>query len=82
MSAQPMPASPQIRKEEQERLRRRSERRSDVLYFAGAALVTVGVGMIRIRYGLIAAGTFLLLLPLLELATSFIRGLRGQRRGN
>lgn len=80
MSTQPMPASPPIRKEEQERIRRRSEDRSDLLYFAGAALVTAGVGMIRIRYGLIAAGTFLLFLPLLELATSFIRGLRG--RGN
>jgi len=39
--------------------------------------------MIRIRYGLIALGAFCLLLPMLELATSFIRGLRAQQpRGN
>lgn len=78
-----MPASPQIRKEEQEQKAKKAARRSDVLYFAGAALVTAGVSMIRIRYGLITLGAFCLLLPMLELATSFIRGLRAQQpRGN
>jgi hypothetical protein len=82
MSSQPtqMPVSPQVRKDDQERKRARAARTSDLLYFAGAALVTVGAGMHSIRIGLITAGAFLLLMPMLELATSFIRGVRGQRR--
>ena len=82
MSTQPQqfPASPQMRKEEQERKTARAAKRSDALYFAGAALVTVGASLFRIRTGLIAAGCFLLLLPVLEIGGIFIRSLRPASR--
>lgn len=59
-----------------EEQRRKAGRRSDLMYVSGAGLITAGVGLFRIRYGLIAAGVFLLLPPLLELASGFLRGLR------
>ena len=77
---QHFPASPEVRKEEA-RKQARAANRSDALYFAGAALVTAGAAMWRLRDGLIAAGCFLLLLPLLEVFASFIRGLRTPPRG-
>lgn len=82
MSTQPQqfPSSPQMRKEVQERKAARAAKRSDALYFAGATLVTAGAAMFRVRDGLIVAGAFLLLLPLMELIASFIRGLRTQPR--
>jgi hypothetical protein len=73
MSAQPVPIDKQ---QEEVKRRRRAEFRSDALYVAGALLVTAGMAMIRIRWGFIAAGLFCMLLPLLELATGFIRGLK------
>ena len=78
MSANPQsfPASPQMKKEEAERKLARAARRSDALYFSGAILCTMGAGMYQIRIGLIVAGCFLLLIPMIELAASFIRGLR------
>ena len=79
MSAKPISISDLDRqrgKEEILKAKRRAEFRSDALYVAGAVLVTTGVSMVRIRWGLIAAGFFCMLLPLLELATGFIRGLR------
>ena len=83
MSSQPQqfPASPQVKKEELQRKQERAARRSDYLYFAGAALVTAGAARSSLRAGFITAGAFLLLLPLLELVGSFIRGLRGPQRG-
>jgi len=65
-----------MKKEEAERKLAHAARRSDALYFAGAALFTAGAAMYQLRMGLIAAGCFLLLIPVLELAGSFIRGLR------
>jgi hypothetical protein len=78
MSTQPQafPKSSQVLKEEQARKIERAALRSDVLYFSGAALVTAGAALFQARLGLIAAGCFLLLIPLLELVASFIRGLR------
>jgi hypothetical protein len=49
----------------------------DVLYITGAVLVSLGLGIVRPPYGLISAGIFLLLVPLLELVSGFLRGLRG-----
>ena len=77
MSAQPIPITKQ---EELAKQKRRAEFRSDALYVAGAVLVTTGVCMVRISWGLIAGGMFCMLIPLLELATGFIRGLRTPRR--
>jgi hypothetical protein len=74
MSSQPLPMDRAAQQ-------KRAARRSDALYVAGAVLVTVGVGMFRIRLGMIVAGGFCLLLPLLEISGSFIRGLRTPRRG-
>lgn len=73
MSAQPIPITKQ---EELAKKKRRAEFRSDALYVAGAVLVTTGVCNLRLSWGLIAGGSFCMLIPLLELATGFIRGLR------
>ena len=73
---QPFPATPQARKQQVER---KQAKRSDVLYFAGAALVTAGASMFHLRDGFLAAGSFLLFLPMLELIASFIRGVRTRR---
>jgi hypothetical protein len=72
MSAQPIP----IAKQEQIAKKQRADFRSDALYVAGAVLVTAGVALIRVRLGLIVGGCFCLLLPLLEIVGSFIKGLR------
>ncbi len=72
MSAQPIP----IDKLQLEAKRRRAEIRSDALYVSGALMVSAGLGLIRVHFGLIAAGGFCLILPCLELATGFIRGLK------
>ena len=55
---------------------KRQERRSDALYIAGAAVVTLGVGLMEWKWALIVGGAFLLLTPMLGLASSFIKGLR------
>lgn len=78
MSTQPVVPITQ-NKEQREQARRRAEIRSDVLYATGGVLVSIGLGMIRVRYGLIAAGGFCLLAPLLELASAFLKGLRAPR---
>jgi hypothetical protein len=78
----PDPASPAEKaKREKEaaeaaKAKRRNELRQDSLYIAGAVLVTIGVGMIRVKFALMTAGAFCLLFPLLEVASGFIRGLR------
>jgi len=62
---------------------RRAARRSDALYWAGVVLVACGLGEIRFYLAPIAIGFFCLVIPSLELAAGFIRGLRaapGQRR--
>lgn len=76
MSTQPL-RMPNTEKAEE---RKKAARRSDLAYFVGAALVTVGAGMFRIRYGFLTAGAFLLLPPLLELGASFLRGMRSPMR--
>jgi len=93
MSTQPQPA-PEVSKEVREKLlkivskpsfeellnaRKKAERRADILYVAGAVLVTIGMGMARMRYGFITAGAFCVLLPLMELVSGFIKGLRAPR---
>lgn len=55
---------------------KRHAQRADALYVAGAAVVTVGVGLMEWKWALIVGGAFLLLPPLLELASGFIKGLR------
>jgi hypothetical protein len=50
--------------------------RSDILYIVGAALVVIGVALIRAKLASIAAGVFCLVFPVLELASGFIKGLR------
>lgn len=55
---------------------KRQALRSDVLYVAGAAVVTIGVGLMEWKWSLIVGGAFLLLPPVLELASGFIKGLR------
>jgi UPF0716 family protein affecting phage T7 exclusion len=77
MSTQPL-QMPKTQAQEAER--RKAGRRSDRMYFSGAALVTAGAALFRVHYGLIAAGLFLLLPPMLELASSFLRGLRLRSR--
>lgn len=61
---------------------KRAERRADLMYFAGAGTIAIGVATIHFPAGrgLVTAGAFVILLPLLEIASSFIKGLR--RRGN
>jgi hypothetical protein len=77
MSAQPIPITKQ---EELAQKKRRAEFRSDALYIAGSLLVTAGVSLVHISWGLVTGGCFCMLLPLLELATGFIRGLKTPRR--
>jgi hypothetical protein len=55
---------------------KRHNAHSDALYVGGALLVSLGIGMIRIRYGVIAAGVLALIPPMLELASGFLKGLR------
>ena len=55
---------------------KRAEIHADVMYFAGAGLVTLGVSLRNIPAGLVTLGAFLLLMPLLQLASSTIKGLR------
>jgi hypothetical protein len=78
MSSQPIPIGSNRQQHETELLkkRERAARRSDTLYIAGAVLVAAGLGLIRIYLAPIALGVFCLILPGLELATGFIRGLR------
>ncbi|HEY3972332.1 MAG TPA: hypothetical protein VGM18_04960 [Candidatus Sulfotelmatobacter sp.] len=85
MSAKPVSISDLGGQNEKDKLlkaKRRSELRDDVLYVAGALLVTAGVGLLRISWAFIAAGFFCMLLPLLQLATGFIRGLRSIPSGS
>jgi hypothetical protein len=56
--------------------KKRAEKRSDVLYIVGAALISIGLGTVHSYLAPIAAGFFTMLPPLLELAAGFIRGLR------
>lgn len=70
------PAGPKQKQEEIAQKKQRAERRSDVLYIIGAALVVAGIAMIRAKFALITAGAFCLIFPVLELTTGFIRGLR------
>jgi hypothetical protein len=76
MSSNPVPINRQQREQLDAKARKRASWRADALYVCGAALVTSGVGLAKIKFGLIAAGGFCLLLPVLELTSSFIRGLR------
>jgi len=70
------PAKPAAQQAEE---REKHSQRADAMYCAGAVLVTAGCLMHSIHDGLIAGGVFLLLLPVLELLGSFIRGLRTKR---
>lgn len=76
MSTQPVPINHLRQSDEMKAKQKRAARRSDALYVAGAVLVAAGLGCIRLYLAPIALGAFCLLLPLLELATGFIRGLR------
>lgn len=76
MSSSPVPINRQQREQLEAKARARSSWRADALYICGAALVSAGVGLVKVQFGLIAAGGFCLLLPVLELTSSFIRGLR------
>ncbi len=79
MSAQPIPIAKQPpSKEEAAKAQRRASFRDDAMYIAGAVLVTVGAGMVRPWAAFFAAGVFLLLIPVLQLVTGFIRGLRAK----
>jgi hypothetical protein len=73
MSSSPVPINQQKREQQ---ARARASWRADALYICGAALVATGLGLVKVRFGLIASGGFCLLLPVLELTSSFIRGLR------
>jgi hypothetical protein len=75
MSAQPMPRP--VPEQEIER-RKKHSNKADVLYVVGALLVTAGVSLIKVHYGLIVAGGFCMLMPLLELAVGFVRGIKGR----
>lgn len=55
---------------------KRHARRADALYVAGAALVTLGAGMIRFYLAPIAAGCFCLVFPAIDLLLGFSRGAR------
>jgi hypothetical protein len=80
MNPQPIAVPSPDRKRDDAELKaaakKRAERRSDVLYIAGAALITIGAGMIRIYLAPIAAGCFAMLLPMMEVVTAFVRGVR------
>jgi len=76
MSTQPTPMpKPAPTKEERQK---RQEKLSDRMYFLGAAAIALGFGFFHPRpaFGLIAAGAFLALPPLLDLLSAFIRGIR------
>jgi hypothetical protein len=73
MSSNPLPIDRHTREQQ---ARARASWRADALYVCGAAMVSAGVGLVKVEFGLIAAGGFCLLLPVLELTSSFIRGLR------
>lgn len=75
MSAQPVPIS---KHEEVAQAKRRASFREDAMYLAGAVLITAGAGMIRPWAGLFAAGFFFLLVPMLQIVTGFVRGLRAK----
>jgi hypothetical protein len=77
MSSSPFKV-PKAPNAQQQAAQQKHSRTADVLYIVGACLVTIGVGLHAVRFGLIAAGTFCLLLPALELAAGFISGLRGK----
>jgi predicted Co/Zn/Cd cation transporter (cation efflux family) len=68
--------------ETQKREARRRELRSDLLYVAGALLVVCGIALRSFSIAIIFAGIFSLLMPMLELASGFIRGLRRPRARN
>ena len=72
MSTSPVPKQ---REQLDAKARARVSWRADALYICGAVLVTAGVGLVKVKFGLITAGGFCLLLPVLELTSSFIRGL-------
>jgi hypothetical protein len=76
MSTQPLQMPNKAQAEAQ---RKKSGRRFDMMYLSGAALVTTGATLFRFRLGFIAAGAFLLFPPMLELLSSFLRGLRRMR---
>ena len=73
-------AKPPCKEEMEKAAQRRSSLRDDVLYIAGAVLVTMGLGELRIYLAFISLGAFCLLTPLLGLAQSFLRGIRPQPR--
>lgn len=50
--------------------------RKDLLFLLGGALVVVGVAWGSRPHALIVAGALLLIVPVLELVSGFIRGLR------
>lgn len=50
--------------------------RKDLLFLLGGALVVAGVAMWSVPRAFITAGGLLLIVPLLELLSGFIRGLR------
>lgn len=79
MSAQPQP-QPNDPKAKLQAIQRRRDRRDDGLYFAGVSVLSIGLGMLRPAFGVIAAGFFVLLLPALSIVSSFIRGLRPPTR--
>jgi hypothetical protein len=76
MSTQPVPINRQQQVDELKAKQKRAARRYDVLYWAGVVLVACGVGEIRFYLAPIAIGFFCLVIPSLELAAGFIRGLR------
>jgi hypothetical protein len=78
MSAQPQAIDEKKidQKEKDLRAKKRMELRSDVLYIAGATLICLGLGGIRWYLAPIAAGCFAMLMPMMEVITAFVRGLR------
>lgn len=50
--------------------------RKDLLFLLGGVLVVAGVALTNRSHALIAAGGLLLVVPVLELLSGFIRGLR------
>lgn len=65
--------------EELKAAQQRASRRSDALFVSGALLTSIGLGWIRLPWGMIAAGVFLLFMPMLEVLGSFLKGLRASR---
>lgn len=64
--------------EEKKKQMQRQARKSDALYIGGSVLVTVGVILFSVRAGLIVGGAFCLFLPMLEVLSGFVRGLRSK----